>query len=61
MGNREKNSPVHRSKEHQFSVPLFGKACPESFGFAQDKLSRREGKGKFLDGMRWKLCGEFLR
>jgi hypothetical protein len=29
----------------------FGKACPQSFGFAQDKLRRREGKGSFLGGI----------
>jgi len=37
----------------------FGKGCPQSFGFAQDKLRRREGKGRFFGRNRGaELCGE---
>jgi hypothetical protein len=29
-------------------LPLFEKACPEPFGFAQDQLRRREGPGEIF-------------
>jgi hypothetical protein len=39
--------------------PLFGKTCPESFGSAQDKLRRREGKGRFLAQRRGNYVANF--
>ena len=44
MGSREKKFQVRHSKKLRFSVPLFGK----------------EGKGRFLGGMRRELCAELL-
>lgn len=34
---------------HAGLFPLFEKACPEPFGYAQDRLRRREGLGEIFN------------